>query len=324
MGAGIVLGLMTSVATAQSAFSLGDLPLWFEASPQSGQFVAHGADSEFSIAPTQATIVLRKANGEMAVCEMQFTGANNGSRISGTAELTGKINHLSGNQPAQWQTGMPAFAKVRVEDVYPGVNVVYYGNGHQLEYDFNVAAGVNPQTITLHFSGAEKISVNPKGELVVSLNGGEIIQHQPLIYQTLGANRHEIAGGYRILDAHTATFALGDYDRSQPLVIDPVLSYSTYFGGNNTDIAHAIAVDTNGFVYVAGETLSTTFTNIPAGGFQTNFLGGAVNGDAFVAKFDTTGRNLIYFTYLGGSANQSALGLAVDNSGNAFVTGYTQ
>lgn len=255
---------------------------------------------------------------------MQFAGANPAATISGTAELFGKVNYLVGNNPAQWQTGVPTFAQVRVENIYPGVNVVYYGNGQQLEYDFDLAAGIPPEIIVLHFAGAQKISVNPQGALVISLTGGEIVQHPPVVYQNIGASRQEISGGYKLLDAHTVTFALGDYDHRQPLVIDPILSYSTYFGGNISDIAHAIAVDTNGCIYIAGETLSTVFTNVASGGFETNFHGGTLTGDAFVAKFDNTGKTNLYFTYLGGSGDDAAYALAVDNSGNAYVTGMTR
>jgi hypothetical protein len=177
--------------------------------------------------------------------------------------------------------------------------------------------------------------VDPQGELVVSLNGGEIIQHRPVVYQNIGLTRREISGGYKILDAHTAAFALGEYDHSQPIVIDPALSYSTYFGGNVGTIINAVALGNDGSVYVAGETVSTLFTNVLTAFtnyqngitnvqnvFQPNFKGGSALGDAFVAKFASSGTNL-YFTYLGGSGDDAALGLAVDNAGHAFVTGYT-
>lgn len=327
-GAGLAVVLAVFQLPAQTALNAGNLPLSFEANrgqaDATAPFIAHGQNSEFLLSATGAQLVLRNSSGQTATTRMQFAGANPSARISGDAALPGKVNYFIGNQPVQWQSGVPTFAKVCVDNLYPGVNVVYYGNGRQLEYDFNLAPGIDPQTIAIHFDGAEKISVNPQGELVVSLNGGEIIQHSPLAYQNVGAIRHEIAGSYKILDAHTATFAVDSYDYNLPLVIDPILSYSTYFGGNGSDIAHAIAVDTNGCIYIAGETLSTLFTKVSAGGFQTNFHGGSVVGDAFVAKFDNTGRTNLYFTYLGGSDNDAAYGLAVDGSGNAFITGGTE
>ena len=128
-------------------------------------------------------MLLRKNDGQTAAMQMQFLGADPQAQISGEAELSGKINYLVGNNPAQWRSGVPTFAKVRVEDIYPGINVVYYGNQRQLEYDFNLAAGMNPSVIAIRFDGAEKISVNAQGELVVGMNGGEVIQHRPEIYQ---------------------------------------------------------------------------------------------------------------------------------------------
>jgi len=327
----LAAGLAAVHAPAQTSLNLGRLPLWFEANrgqaDATSPFIAHGQDSEFLISASGAQFVLRKASGKTAAARMQIVGANPGAQVSGDSPLVGQVNYLVGNQPAHWQSGVTTFAKVRVENIYAGINVVYYGNGRQLEYDFDLAPGTNPQTIALRFDGAEKISVNSQGELVVSLNGGEVIQHQPVVYQEVGGTRHEISGGYKLLDAHTATFALGSYDHSRALVIDPILSYSTFFGGNNTDIAHAIAVDTTGCIYIAGETLSTSFTNLATGTFksyQTNFQGGTVTGDAFVAKLKSDGSTLVYFTYLGGSADDAAYGLAVDNAGNAYITGATE
>jgi len=327
-GAALAIGLAAVHAPAQTSLDIGGLPLRFEANRGQADarapFLAHGQNSEFLISTTGAQLVLRQADGVTAAARMQFVGANPSAQISGQAELSGKVNYLVGNNPAQWRSGVSAFAKVRVQNIYPGINVVYYGNGRQLEYDFDLAPGIDPQTIVIRFDGAEKISVNPQGGLVVSLNGGEILQPAPVVYQNTGATRREIAGGYKLLDAHTATFALGSYDSGRPLVIDPVLSCSTWFGGNHGDNARAIAVDANGCIYIAGETLSTVFTNVPANAFQTNFQGGSVYGDAFVAKFDSTGRTNLYFTYLGGSDEDAAFGVAVDSAGDAYVTGGTE
>ena len=330
LGTGLVLGLAAGSLGAQSASSFGNLPLWFEAGSPA-QFTAHASDSEFTITPAGAKFSLTKNTGGNAGCNLQFVGANPSARISGDAPLAGTINYFLGSNPNQWQASVPTFAQVRVENIYPGVNVVYYGNRQKLEYDFNLAAGVNPSVIALHFAGAEKISVDAQGALVIRFNSGEVIQHPPVAYQTVHGARQEIAASYKILDAHTAAFALGNFDRSEPLVIDPVLSFSTYFGGNLGETGWAIAVNpTDGSIYVAGQTFSTkNSNNIPTltlstpGAFQTNNHGGKLTGDAFVARFDETGTNLIYATYLGGSGNDGALGLAVDATGNAFLTGYT-
>jgi hypothetical protein len=329
---GLALGLLVLPAPAAQPVAMpANLPLYFEANQGQAnvpaQFIARGLNYQFLIAPTEAQIVLRKTTAESAVVRMQFVGANAQAPVSGDAELPGKINHLTGNDPAQWRVGLAMFAKVRVSGLYPGVNLVYYGNQQQLEYDFDIAPGANPQAIAIHFDGADKISVNAQGELILSLAGGEIRQPKPVIYQVMDGVRKEIAGGYRLVDAHTVAFAIGQYDRSQPLVIDPVLSYSTYFGGSAGETAYAVALDASGNVYITGQTFSkefsTTNTFSTPGAFQTNFAGGKLTGDAFVFKLYASNGVPAYITYLGGSADDGAFGVAVDAAGNAYVTGFT-
>jgi Immunoglobulin I-set domain/Beta-propeller repeat len=316
-------------ASAQTASILGNLPLYFEANQGQAnvpaQFITRGCDSQFLISHAGAQMVFRKSATENAAVQMRFMGANPSAQICGDAELSGKINYLVGNNPAQWRSDIPTFAKVGVKGIYPGINVVYYGNQRQLEYDFTIAPGANPNAIAIHFDGADKISVSAQGELVLTLPGGEIRQPKPVIYQTIGGVRKAISGGYKILDAHTVAFLIGQYDRALPLVVDPILSYSTYFGGNAGDTAWAVAVSTNdGSIYVAGQTLSKQFyTNATSGAFQTNFAGGKQAGDAFVAKFDNAGQKLLYLTYLGGDSDDAAYGLAVDGAGDAYIAGAT-
>ena len=329
LGGSLVLGIASLSLCAQNAAQFGNLPLWFEAG-ESGQFTAHASDSQFTISPTGAAFTLAQRAGKTAVCQLEFVGANSGVLIAGNEPLSGKINYLIGNNPEQWRANVPTFAQVQVENIYPGVNVVYYGNRQKLEYDFNLAAGVNPSVIALHFAGAEKISVNPQGALVIHFQGGEVVQHPPLAYQTINGARQEIAASYKILNPNTATFSLGNYDQAAPLVIDPVLTYSTYFGGNDGDTAWAIAVNPiDGSIYVAGSTFSTKNTNSASltfstlGAYHTNYLGGRQAGDAFIARFDNSGTNLIYATYLGGNADDAAYAIAVDNAGNAFIAGGT-
>jgi hypothetical protein len=327
----LALGLLAlSAPAAQPAAMPANLPLYFESNPSPvgapAQFIARGHDYQFLISPAETQIVLRKTAGTMASVRMQFAGASAQAQISGDTELPGKINYLTGNDPAQWRTGVATFAKVRVGELYPGVNLVYYGNQQQLEYDFTVAPGATPDAIAIHFDGVDKIAVNVKGELILTLGDAEICQPKPVIYQTVGGARHEINGGYRLVDARTVAFDVGQYDRTLPLVIDPILSYSTYFGGNYGETAWSVAINTNdGSIYMAGQTFSTQFANwsVPHGAYQTNFHGGSQAGDAFVAKFGNLGTNLIYFTYLGGSADDAAYCLAVDGAGRAYVAGAT-
>jgi hypothetical protein len=310
--------------------ALGNLPLYFEANlgqaNSPAQFLARGRDCQFLISPNESRLILCKTDaisGKVSSCavRMQFVNANAQAQIRGDAEQPGKINYLIGNDPAQWRTGVATFAQVRVEQLYPGIGLIYYGNQQQLEYDFTIAPHANPEQIAIQFAGMDKISVGPRGELILTIGKDEIRQPKPLLYQTVNGARAEISGSYKIVDAHTVAFDIGKYNRALPLVIDPILSYSTYFGGNAGETAWAVSMDANGFIYVAGQTFSTQFST--PGAYQTNYHGGIYAGDAFIAKFDNLGTNLIYLTYLGGSGNDAAYGLAVDGAGDAYVTGFT-
>ena len=319
--------LVTAALTATAAFNPGNLPLWFEAT-DNATFTTRSPGAEFAITASGAEITLQKSGGQPATVRMSFVGGNPATQLRGEQLLSGKINRFIGNDAAQWHTAQSAFAQVQLEKIYPGVNVTYYGNAKQLEYDFNLAAGVNPEIIALRFDGAEKISVDAQGQLVLQVNGGQLFQHPPIAYQTISGERRAVAASYKITGAHSAGFAIGTYDHSQPLVIDPIISWATYFGGSAGETTWAVAVNpTDDTVYVAGQTFSSRVTNnIPfatVGSFATNYHGGALSGDAFVAKFDSAGQNLLYCTYLGGSGNEIANGLTVDALGQAYVAGVT-
>jgi len=308
----------------QSVQGLGNLPLFFAG--QSGrdgqpQFLASGPGSQVLISPASLELHLRN----QSTLRAQLVGASPLASLQGSAELTGKLNYLTGNRPGAWRTSLPMFGRVGVENLYPGVSAVYYGNQQRLEYDFTVAPGTSPAVIQLRFSGADKITINASGELALTVGPDEVRQPKPVIYQTVNGARREVTGGYRLLDDRTVAFAVGHYDPTVPLVIDPILYYSSYLDGTTKGAgtaAWAVAVNTNdGSVFVAGQTTSPTLSttnNV----FQKTFAGGAAVGDAFVAKFDAY-FNLVYLTYLGGSGNDAALALAVNSTGNAFIGGYT-
>ncbi len=353
---GIVINF-ASITAVQAAPVLSSLEMFFEAntgqSEAPASYLARGQNYHFLIAPTQASLVLRRTDlpafvsprefhssgiGHSVLArsiKMQFAGANPEARISGDSPLAGKINYLIGNDPAQWRTDVPTFGKVRVHELYPGIDLVYYGNQQQLEYDFNVAPNARPDDILIRFRGVENLSLNPQGELVLTLGSEEIRQPRPSIYQYVDGKRKTIRGGYRLQSEQSVGFELDDYNPSLPLIIDPVLGYSSFLGGSTSDIADTIRFDTNNnAIYLAGITLSTRFSfsnSIPAGGFPgayTNtFQGGTINGDGFIARLMTSGTNLIldYFTYLGGTLNDGIydMALAPDGSGNVYVTGFT-
>jgi uncharacterized repeat protein (TIGR01451 family) len=261
------------------------------------------------------------SNETPVVLRMTFVGVQTPVQGTGLELLRGEVNYLRGSDPARWRTHVPTFAKVKYENVYPGIDLVYHGSGWQLEFDFLVAAGAEPGAITLAFHGAELLEIDPHGELLVRVAGREIRWLKPILYQQIAGIPREVAGGY-VLRAGSAAqvgFQVGDYDRSLPLVIDPVLNYSTYLGGRAADGGADIAVDAFGNAYVTGSTVSADFpTNNPA---TPTFRGGAF--DVFVAKLDATGTNLVYATYVGGSAEDNARGIAVDALGHAYVTGET-
>jgi len=251
---------------------------------------------------------------------MIFIGANLEPSVVGAEELPGKANYFIGSDPANWRTDVPTYAKVRYKNVYPGIDLIYYGNQRQLEYDFVVSPGADPRRIRLGFHGADKLEVDAQGDLVLHTATGVIRQRKPVIYQEVEGARREIAGGYVLEGARRVGFRVTAYDAHRPLVIDPALFYSTYLGGSDSDEGFAIAVDTAGTAYVTGGTFSIDFPTTQ-GAFQTTLVG--FHGVAFVTKLNSTGSGLVYSTYLGGAIADRGQAIAVDIAGNAYVTGLT-
>ena len=229
----------------------------------------------------------------------------------------GKVNYIIGKDSAKWKTNISTYGAVLYKNVYPGIDMKFYGTNKQLEYDLIVSPGVDPSKIRLSYKGIEKLSLAPSGDLEIALKAGSIFQKKPHIYQTINDRKIEIEGKFILADATTYGFAVGAYDKAQPLVIDPTLVFSTYLGGNGDDHANAIAVDSSGKIYVAGYTDSTDF---PVKGAYQATLAGVQN--AFVTKITGSG-SLVYSTYLGGSEYDRANGIAVDSSGNVYITGNT-
>ncbi len=253
---------------------------------------------------------------------MKFDGANPWAEMVGERELPGRVNYLRGDDPSKWQTDVRTFGAVRYRGIYDGVDLVYYGNTQgQMEYDFEVAPGADPRQISLLIEGAETLEVDAAGDLVIGTTVGQMRQRRPLVYQEVNGMRREVEGGYAVEPGGRVRFGLGKYDASAPLVIDPVLEYSTYLGGGLEDGARGIAVDSARNAYVAGYTYSTDFpTKNPV---QGENAAPGVATDAFVTKLNSTGSALVYSTYLGGDDNDDALNIAVDASGNAYVGGST-
>lgn len=253
--------------------------------------------------------------------------------MTGQDGLPGKINYFRGNDEQKWITGVPTFRRVSLGGVYPGIDLVYYGKGGQLEYDLVVAPGADASQIAFDFDGAERLEVDAaSGALIVHAAGGaQMRQGKPLIYQEVDGSKRAVSGGFTA-NGNRAGFSVGDYDRSRPLVIDPaIITYSTYLAGENNDRVHDIAADADGNAYAVGWTESATFPTKDAYQPGQNFD----SDEAFVTKFNPDGTALIWSTYLGGGqgqinpnegfvpGNDGAYGVALDADRNVYLTGWT-
>ena len=327
------------------------LPLSFEENRGQAdnevKYISRGAGYTLFLAPTEAVLALRRSDDKRAtstaanarhsglaqqphhmrasVLRMKLGGANPSPHFAGESAMGVKTNYFKGNDPKKWQTGISRYERVRYAQVYPGIDMVYYGEQQQLEYDFEVAPGADSQQVALEFTGVKQVKVERgTGDLVIKIAGGEVRQHRPVTYQEVGGKRREVASRYVMQGKGKVGIKVGEYDRTQRLVIDPVLSYSTYLGGNDLgygfDFGQAIAVDAAGIAYVAGWTYSAQFPTLNQ--YQT-YQG---DSDVFVTKLDTNASgnaSLLYSTYLGGKGFDLGSAIAIDAAGNAYVTGWT-
>lgn len=229
------------------------------------------------------------------------------------------LNYYRGSQPRAWLTKVPGYARVRYSQVYPGISLVFYGSGGKLEYDWEVAPGADPSRIRIQIDGSCELAVDSGGDLVLATAAATARLRKPRIYQDARAGRTEIAGGYTLHGAREVAFRLGEYDHAEPLVIDPILSYSTYMGGPGDDAYSLIAVDTAGNVYAAASFNVEASLPATAGALQTAVRGGA---EIVIVKLNAAG-GLVYVTYLGGSLDDGITGLATDESGDVYITGNT-
>jgi hypothetical protein len=296
------------------------------------RFLARGRDYGLFLTPTEAVLVLastergrpgaRRADAAgpdgppPTVVRMRLLGSDGRAAISGEAPLPGRSHYLLGER-SQWRRDVPMFARVRYDDVYPGISLVFYGSERQLEWDFVVAPGADPHAIGFAFEGTEGLRMDG-GDLVLATSAGEVRVRRPVIYQDVDGARRPVEGGY-VVDGQRVRFRIAAWDAQRPLVIDPVLGYSTYLGGLSSDQGFGIAVDTFGSAYVTGSTISSNFP-ISSTPVQPTRAGVT---DVFVAKLDPGGTSLIYSTFLGGSGDDAGNAIAVDTSGSAYVTGTT-
>jgi uncharacterized repeat protein (TIGR01451 family) len=329
---------------ARSVFA--GLPLMFE--PNQGQgnldpadprvkFVARGSGYSLFLGAEGAILTLRSQApktdssehmakpvlARVASLRMKLAGSNPNAGLTATDLLPSTSNYLLGNDPAKWRRGVPQFSHVRYDNVYPGINLIFYGRQGQLEYDFQVAPGSDPSQAELEFDGAKRVELD-HGSLVIKSDSGDVQFEVPRVYQEVGGHQQPVEGKFVLRAANRVGFAIGHYDHARELVIDPVLKYSTYFGGSGDEHATSIAVDNVGDIYLAG---STTSANLPTViGVEQPALAGTQN--VYIAKINVgsnlpAANQLIYVTYLGGDGIDSPVGISVDGAGNPYVAGTT-
>ena len=276
--------------------------------------------SKANIAGTHDVQPGKAAPKASAVLRVKLRNANPAARITGEDQLAGTSNYFIGSDPSKWRTSVPTYAKVKYEEIYSGIDLVYYGNQQQLEYDFIVAPFADAHRIAFDIRGAKRIRRDQHGDLILKMREGEIRWQKPVVYQEKNGTRQEVAARYSIADKNHVAFEVAKYDASRPLYIDPLI-YSTFLGGSNyLDSGSSIAVDSAGNAYITGSTTSRAFP-VTTGAFQTSFQ--SQNEDAFVTKISPDGSTLLYSTSLCAGPWISGIAIALDSSGDAFVLGST-
>lgn len=369
-GHGTALFQPSSATQGKMRAEYGKLPLSFEANlgqvDKRVKFLTHGRGYTLFLTDDSAVLALQGVvnhsapnlsdrgapDEDVAVLRLKLVGGNPSPGVAGLDEQPGKTNYFIGSDPSRWHTKVLNYSRVKYRDTYPGIDLVYYGNQQQLEYDFAVAPGADPRAIVLDLEadpGIERRSVGHRqayahhsvplriaanGDLVVTTQGREVRLGKPIVYQpeerfdeaakdeSPGAAswaRHFIDGRWLLEGATRVGFEVAAYDVRKPLIIDPALSYSTYLGGSGYDAIFGLAADSLGNAYVTGDTASTDFPTT-AGDIQPGFGG---NHDAFITKLNATGTAVVYSTYLGGTGYDRGVGIAVDASGDVYVSGNT-
>lgn len=330
----VELALLASVLPASPSPGVKpSVPVIFEKAPgRETAFVARGAGFSVRLEERRAILEAAGPQHKPILLEMRLTGARP-AKPEGRHRVGGEINYLVGPS-SRWRRNVPGYSEVGYQHVYPGTDLVFHGRQGRLEYDFLVAPRADPSGIQVEWKGAKSLRIDDRGDLIISAGNGEVQWDAPVIYQKTGALPRSVSGGFRLLGRNRVGFRLDEYDHTLPLVIDPSLGFSTLLGGmvpnplpaeyDVQTASRGMALDSQGNVYITGMSKSMTLP-VTAGAYQTAFAGSTtaqVSGDAFVAKLTPTG-SLVYLTYLGGRYDDVAFGIAVDSSGSAYVTGYT-
>ena len=321
-----------SLQKAEAIRNYQKAPLSFEANQgqrdRSVKYLARGAGYQLHLTSNEAVFWLKDGHdrkSEPEVMRMKLLGSRSDADISGEEVLPGKLNYLLGNKPAKWRANLPTYRKVNYENIYPGIDLVYYGTQRDLEYDFHVSPGADPNVINLGFTGVERVKIDSTtGELVIELASGKLIrQHRPILYQDVDGVRQTVTGHFSMRGPKQVGFEVGPYDKSRMLVIDPVLVYATYFGGDKDEATAGIAVDAAGSVYVTGSFSNSPGFPVTPNAFQKTQNNQNGNGEVFVTKFTPDGSSMVYSTLLGGSSSDTSTGIGLDPAGNAYIVGWT-
>lgn len=314
----LLLVLLTSVARAfstgnrweQAANAHRKLPLTFE--PRGTET---GGGRQFLTHVSGHTLVFGSSGAVPGM--LRFVGARPNLQPQADGPPAGSANYLRGARPEDWRLDVPLFRSIKYANLYPGIDLIYYGNENRLEYDLVVAPGASCRSIRLAFS-ARTIEIDRHGDLRFQTGSTWITHGRPIIYQRIGKARRQISGHYVLKRGNEVGFEIGAYDPRGPLVIDPTLAYASYLGGSGDDYGRAVAVDSSGCAYVVGETGSANFPTL--GPEQASMAG---DTDVFVTKWNAAGTGIVYSTYIGGGNRDVALGVAVDGAGDAYITGFT-
>jgi hypothetical protein len=316
----VLLAMTLPAAASPHAPDLARLPMTFEENKGQGP-----GDAEFLSRGTGYTVLFGRERVRIytgkATVTMRILAPSRLLRIEGTDQQQGKSNYFFGNDRSKWLAGVPNYLRVRYRGVYPGIDLVFYGNGTQLEYDWIVSPGADPLRIRTKFEGVRGMRVGAGGDLLLALKKDQLQWRRPDSYQGEGEGKVAVKAGFKITGRREVRFTIGNYDRNRVLVIDPILVYATYLGGSGTDYLFALAVDSEGNSYVTGGTGSPNFP-IVSGAYQSAFKSSGMAG--FITKINPQGTALVYSTFIGGTGDNNATqAIAVDSLGYAYVTGGT-
>ena len=278
------------------------------------RFIARGDGYSVFITGEKAILSLTRGKTVSAV-SMQVAGAKAHASPQPEERLQSYSNYFIGNDPSKWIQGVPHFGRIRMAGVRKGVDVVFYGNQRQIEYDLEIAPNANTSDLRLRFDGAQSLTVDRDGDLLIHTPAGDLREHAPIAWQEVAGEKRPVKVWQVARGRREVAFGIGKHNPSLPLVIDPIITYSTYLGGSNSDYPTAIAADSSGYAYVTGYTTSADFP------VTSGFYHGTT--DAFITKLNPSGSALIYSTYIGGSSTDNAAAIALDSSGNAYITGLT-